>query len=442
VHRLPDLHRRLQDLLDQRQGQEQIFWNNVETKPWGGYPVGWDVKLLEKTEPAKWERQAQAHQLTIFETDRGQPPRGYNPQPRTTPRPTSARTKSRHGRTRRSTSGTHPMWMFYLARICNHCDHPACVAACPRKAIYKREEDGIVLVDQERCRGYQECVKACPYKKVFYNVINRASEKCIGCYPRVEQGEVALCVESCIGKIRMHGFLTTEGEPREDNPLDYIVKIRKLALPLYPQHGTGPNVYYIPPLHVPNGFLDQLFGPASRRPRNCTATSPTTQLLGALLLFGASNRIITRFEVYEGEEAVGWDVMTAREVARVPFTEPMSTASTYDLRPTRHCFRHRPVLRRGWHPVPSRRRCFVHDGRPGNAGAGLLLAGAMAEGHRRSLSGCVRDVSELLVVRLLVCRGRLPAARAGIVQRCSIAPMVHGATGRQSHGGLQPHAPR
>jgi len=153
----------------------------------------------------------------------------------------------------------HPLWMFYLARTCNHCDSPACLASCPRKAIYKREEDGIVLIDQKRCRGYQECVRACPYKKTFFNAVGRVSEKCIGCYPRIEQGEVSLCVESCIGKIRMHGFLSTD-TPREDNSLDYIVRIRKLALPLYPQFGTGPNSYYIPPLSVPEKFLTQMFG--------------------------------------------------------------------------------------------------------------------------------------------------------------------------------------
>jgi nitrate reductase beta subunit len=227
--------------------------------------------------------------------------------------------------------------MFYLARICNHCDHPACVAACPRKAIYKRTEDGIVLVDQERCRGYQECVRACPYKKVFYNAISRASEKCIGCFPRVENGEVALCVESCIGKIRMHGFLTTQGDPRVDNPLDYIVKIRKLALPLYPQAGTGPNVYYVPPLHVPTGFLEQLFGPgvdAAKDTYRNVAADPL--LLGALLLFGATNRIITRYAV-EREVAIGWND-AGEELARVPFVEPVYVREKFDA--GRDVFRH------------------------------------------------------------------------------------------------------
>lgn len=313
-------------------GQEHIFYNNVETKPWGGYPVGWDVKLLEKAKPATWNGQ-QLTSLTIFETQGpNQPPNGFKPEPEDYASPNLGEDEvvglaelGQHF------NGTHPMWMFYLARICNHCDHPACVAACPRKAVYKRVEDGIVLVDQERCRGYQECVQACPYKKVFYNVISRASEKCIGCYPRVEEGNVALCVESCIGKIRMHGFLTTDGPPREDNPIDYIVRIRKLALPLYPQHGTGPNVFYIPPLHVPNGFLEQLFGPNVEAAKELyRQLAYDKKLLGALLLFGASSRILTRFEV-QGEYAVGWDV-DGVEAARVPFTEPVYHRDHYDTR--------------------------------------------------------------------------------------------------------------
>jgi nitrate reductase beta subunit len=314
-------------------GQETNFWNNVESKPYGGYPVGWDTRLMEDVGPAEWENR-QLTTLTIFETDGDKkPPRGHRPSAEDYSAPnlgeddvTGIAELGHHF------DGIHPMWMFYLARICNHCDNPACLAACPRKAIYKRDEDGIVLVDQERCRGYRECVRACPYKKVFFNVISRASEKCIGCYPRVEQGDVALCVESCIGKIRMHGFRTAQGTPQEDNPLDYIVHIRRLALPLYPQHGTGPNVFYVPPLHVPNGFLDQLFGPGVERAkelyRNLGAPE-NRRLLGALLLFGASSRIIERFDV-QGEEAVGWD-RNGTEVARVPFTEPIHIREPYEV---------------------------------------------------------------------------------------------------------------
>jgi len=80
----------------------------------------------------------------------------------------------------------HKTWFFYLARLCNHCTYPACLAACPRNAIFKRPEDGIVLVDQERCRGYRKCMEACPYKKTLYRGTTRTSEKCIACFPRIE----------------------------------------------------------------------------------------------------------------------------------------------------------------------------------------------------------------------------------------------------------------
>jgi len=311
-------------------GQEIIFWNNVETKPYGSYPMAWDLKLLEKRKPAQWQG-GKLKSETIFE-DHGllDPPTGHLPL-------ASDYTSVNLGEDDISGNvgrgehfdGVHPMWMFYLARICNHCTHPACVAACPRQAVYKREEDGIVLIDQERCRGYQECVKACPYKKSFFNLISRVSEKCIGCFPRVEKGEVALCVEGCVGKIRMHGFLTTQNKPREDNPLDYIIKIRQLALPLYPQFGTEPNVYYIPPVHVPDGFLEQIFGPNVEKAKTMYRNlKEDKQLLGALLLFGASQRMIDKFKV-QGDEVIGWDI-DGKEVARVPFVEPTVVRDAYD----------------------------------------------------------------------------------------------------------------
>jgi nitrate reductase beta subunit len=311
-------------------GQETTFYNNVETKPYGSYPMGWDSKLMADMGPAKWQGK-KLTSLTVLEADGPlHPPRGHRPSvedysaPNTGEDDLSGMIDKGH-----FFDGEHPMWMFYLARICNHCDHPACLAACPRKAIYKREEDGIVLVDQERCRGYQECVRACPYKKVFYNLISRVSEKCIACFPRLEQGEVSLCVESCIGKIRLQGFLTTEGPPREDNPIDYIVRIRELALPLCPQFGTGPNVYYIPPVHVPDPFLDQLFGPGVEKAKAMyRGLKDDPKLLGALLLSGASNRVITRYEV-KGKEAIGYDINDA-EVSRVPFTEPVYVREPLD----------------------------------------------------------------------------------------------------------------
>ena len=83
------------------------------------------------------------------------------------------------------------MAFFYLPRICNHCLNPACVASCPSGAIYKRGEDGVVLINQDVCRAWRMCVTACPYKKTYYNWSAGKSEKCILCYPRIEAGRGA-----------------------------------------------------------------------------------------------------------------------------------------------------------------------------------------------------------------------------------------------------------
>lgn len=217
----------------------------------------------------------------------------------------------------------------------NHCTYPACLAACPRKAIYKRKEDGIVLIDQSRCRGYRECVKACPYKKVFYNLVTRISEKCIACFPLIEKGEQPRCVQTCIGRIRLQGFLSKPGEEREDNPIDYIVRIRKLALPLYPQFGLEPNVYYIPPVHVPINFLKQMFGNSVEESiklyRNIKSDE---KLLGALLLFGSTPKIIHSFKVKDGK-VFGYD-QNGNLVAEVPFKEPFYIRPYFDNKLNTH----------------------------------------------------------------------------------------------------------
>ncbi|MEZ5068814.1 MAG: 4Fe-4S dicluster domain-containing protein [Bacteroidia bacterium] len=85
------------------------------------------------------------------------------------------------------------MTFFYLPRICNHCLNPACVASCPSGAIYKRGEDGVVLINQERCRAWRMCVTACPYKKDYYNWHTGKSEKCVLCYPPSRIGQAPAC---------------------------------------------------------------------------------------------------------------------------------------------------------------------------------------------------------------------------------------------------------
>ncbi|WP_199546137.1 nitrate reductase subunit beta [Streptomyces sp. N35] len=184
-------------------------------------------------------------------------------------------------------------FMFYLPRICEHCLNPACVASCPSGAMYKRNEDGIVLVDQDRCRGWRQCVTGCPYKKVYFNHSTGKAEKCTMCYPRVEVGLPTVCSETCVGRLRYLGVIlydadkVTEAASTKDDkalyeaqlgvfldpddpevqraaeaadiPYDWMEAARrspvraliskyKVALPLHPEYRTMPMVWYIPPL--------------------------------------------------------------------------------------------------------------------------------------------------------------------------------------------------
>jgi DMSO reductase family type II enzyme iron-sulfur subunit len=164
-------------------------------------------------------------------------------------------------------------YFFYLPRICMHCTRPACLEACPRTAIYKREDNGIVLIDEERCHGYRFCAEACPYKRIYFNPQRRLSQKCVLCFARVEQGVAPACMRQCPGRIRFFGYA--------DDGTSAVYKLVtewKVALPLHPEFGTEPNLFYVPPLspprldadgnvdesqpRIPDAYLQWLFGPA------------------------------------------------------------------------------------------------------------------------------------------------------------------------------------
>jgi nitrate reductase / nitrite oxidoreductase, beta subunit len=321
-------------------GQENMWWNNVETKPYGGYPHHWDVKtldLLEKANPGSqtWAGQSKALQapygefkgMTVFEaakkhvSDEGaNRVLGYLPTDEEWSAPNRfednpvGNEKGEKGQLAFKGGELlpqHKTWFFYLARLCNHCTYPACLAACPRNAIYKRPEDGIVLVDQERCRGYRKCMEACPYKKTLYRGTTRTSEKCIACFPRIEGrdpqgGGVPMqtrCMAACVGQIRLQGLvaMNPDGTWKEDryNPLYYLIHIAHVALPLYPQFGTEPNGYYIPPRWVPRTYLKQMFGPGVEAAIERYAV-PDRELLAVLQLFGKDSRICFRYEIKQG----------------------------------------------------------------------------------------------------------------------------------------------
>ncbi|MEO5347271.1 MAG: dehydrogenase [Magnetococcus sp. YQC-9] len=311
-------------------GQEYMFWNNVETKPYGFYPLGWDVNILDKL--GVQDIAGPVYQgKTIFESaSEGERMVGYLPNDLDYAHPNISEDDSVGSMTQGAFMQVpHMQWMHYLPRICNHCTYPACVGACPRQSAYKRPEDGIVLIDQMRCRGYRECVRGCPYKKPFFNSITRVSEKCVGCYPAVEEGRQTQCTVTCIGKIRLQGFITTPQQARDDNPLDYIIHIAKVARPLYPQLGLEPNVYYIPPVHVPPAYLKQLFGgDVASAVAAYRKAADDKKLLGALLLFGATSDITHHFKVTD-RFAIAYNEK-GDELVRVPFKEPIYLRPSFD----------------------------------------------------------------------------------------------------------------
>jgi len=321
-------------------GQEAMWWNNVETKPYGGYPHHWDVKLLDLLNRANpggqvWNGTPRDFKApygefkgkTIFEVAKtnvspegAQRALGFLPTDEEWAAPNrfednpSAAEKGRKGQMTFAggeLGPQHKTWFFYLARLCNHCSYPACLAACPRNAIYKRPEDGIVLLDQERCRGYRKCMEACPYKKTHYRGTTRVTEKCIGCFPRVEGrdpqgGGVPMqtrCMAACVGHIRLQGLvpMNADGTWKKDrqHPLYYLIHVAKVALPIYPQFGTEPNGYYIPPRWVPLEYLRQMFGPGVDAAVEKYA-NPDRELLAVLQLFGKDARMCFRYEIKQG----------------------------------------------------------------------------------------------------------------------------------------------
>jgi nitrate reductase / nitrite oxidoreductase, beta subunit len=351
-------------------GQELMWWNNVETKPYGGYPHGWDVKALQLLDEANpdgqtWDPATETpirapygryDGETLFEAADlpGEEVVGYLPGEEEWKAP-NAYEDHASGFSRGGASlPEHEGWFFYLQRICNHCTYPGCLAACPRSAIYKRPEDGIVLLDQERCRGYRKCVAGCPYKKTMYRPTTGTSEKCIACYPRIEGADPLTeglpmetrCMAACVGKIRLQGLVATDPDGTwtadRSNPLYFLVHVEQVALPLYPQFGTQPNVYYIPPRWAPRPYLRQMFGPGVDRAIERYAR-PSRELLAVLQLFRATRTIVFSYSIEQGplfaEVNVGGQPLTLyddtvigfdsqrREVVRVSVDEPVHERS-------------------------------------------------------------------------------------------------------------------
>ncbi len=330
-----------------RQGTEYMWWNNVETKPGTGYPTlwenqkkykgGWEVRANGRSSKLRLKLQSRLGALgNLFfnpylpTLDDYYEPWTYRYEdlftaPEWDDQPTARAVSLISGAPIEIESG--PNWdddlsgsplyaandlnlesltdeqrqqlfeierlvFFYLPRICNHCLNPGCVAACPAGAVYKRGEDGVVLVSQDKCRAWRMCISGCPYKKVYYNWSTGKSEKCILCYPRLETGQAPACFHSCVGRIRYLGVLLYDADRIEaaakapdeglvdaqralildphdpqviaaarqnglpeamlaaakKSPVYRFVQEWKLALPLHPEFRTLPMLFYVPPL--------------------------------------------------------------------------------------------------------------------------------------------------------------------------------------------------
>jgi nitrate reductase beta subunit len=326
-----------------RKGAEYMWWNNVETKPGTGYPTKWEDQDIYK---GGWEKRGKNISLKGSGKLKGLVNIFHNPHlpviddyyepwtykysnlieaPAQDDQPTARPISLITGKPIEIKAG--PNWdddlsgspdyarkdlnlenlspaeqeamfqlekmaFFYLPRICNHCLNPACVASCPSGAIYKRGEDGVVLINQKVCRAWRMCVTACPYKKSYYNWDTGKSEKCILCYPRIESGIAPACMHSCVGRIRYLGVMLYDADrinevastdennlvdsqlnmildpfdkeviasakangvadstikAAQDSPVYKFVKEWGIALPLHPEFRTLPMLFYVPPL--------------------------------------------------------------------------------------------------------------------------------------------------------------------------------------------------
>lgn len=256
-----------------RNGREYMYWNNVETKPGQGYPRKWEDM------GGGFDAQGNLREGQVASRNDYGTPWDFNLDEAASTEEIVAQSALKNGPNWDEDVGEGDFpnsYSFYLPRICNHCSNPGCLAACPREAIFKRDQDGIVLVDQERCEGLRYCIAGCPYKKVYFNPKRFKSEKCIFCFPRIEKGLAPACAQQCVGRIRWVGYLDDQA-----GQIYKLVYKYQVALPLHEEYGTQPNVFYVPPLpgppkfdahgkpiagseRIPIAYLESLFGPKTR----------------------------------------------------------------------------------------------------------------------------------------------------------------------------------
>ena len=160
---------------------------------------------------------------------------------------------------------------YWQPTTCMHCDEPPCVKVCPVDATFKRQ-DGIVLIDSDRCIGCRFCMAACPYSTRVFNWEEPQLEpqvadqhyscetsmpqkkgtvgKCDFCPDRSRKGELPHCVQACPNGVFMFGDLNEDSVTNGSETFRFSDLIKdKAGYRLMEDLGTKPSVYYLPPVN-------------------------------------------------------------------------------------------------------------------------------------------------------------------------------------------------
>ncbi len=321
-------------LWTQEEGEEHEWWMKVNTMPGKGSPKDWeqmggglvDGSPVPGKQPGRadfgggWEFNYQE----VFYGGKGNTVH-LRPE-----EPGDGRTEWGMNWDEDQGAGEYPnSYYFYLPRLCNHCTRPVCAEACPTGAMYKRREDGIVLRNEDACQGSRFCMEACPYKAIYFNYVRQVAQHCIMCFPRLDEGVAPVCARQCPGRLVFVGMLDDE-----EGPIHKMVNEWGIALPLHAEAGTGPNIFYVPPLapyrlnddmsidhetpRIPPEYLESLFGPKVH------SALDTLRSEMANVRNGGSSEILDTLIVYQWLDLFGPYTTDPASLVRPPSSVPVS----------------------------------------------------------------------------------------------------------------------
>jgi len=173
--------------------------------------------------------------------------------------------------------GTVPkVKMHYIPVLCMHCDEAPCIPACPIEGVIYKRDDGLVIIDPEKCTGCKACVDACPYGTIYFNEDLNIAQKCTGCAHLIDNGwEVPRCVDACPTEAIKFG---------EESELKDLISKGEV---LKPELGAKPRVYY---LNIPKKFVaGTVYDPAEKEVitgATCTLSSNGKKLTATTDGFG------------------------------------------------------------------------------------------------------------------------------------------------------------